>query len=80
MPYYSVNVWLISIVRLLYLFVAAMSGAGNLPCSHVIHVHSPNWSTDKGVDELKKSVENALQLAEDKELESLAFPSIASGS
>lgn len=59
---------------------AVMSGAGNLPCRHVIHVNSPNWSTDKGVDELKKTVENALQLAEDKQLESLAFPSVASGS
>ena len=57
-----------------------MSGAGNLPCSHVIHVNSPNWSSDKGVDQLKKTVENALQLAEDKQLKSLAFPSVASGS
>lgn len=57
-----------------------MSGAGNLPCSHVIHVNSPSWTVDKGVDQLKKTVENALQLAEDKQLESIAFPSVASGS
>lgn len=60
---------------------AAISGSGDtLPCKHVIHVHSPQWSDKDAVPNLEKAVKNCLTLAEDKNLSTVAFPSIASGS
>lgn len=60
---------------------AAISGSGDmLPCKHVIHVHSPQWSDKDAVPNLEKAVKSCLTLAEDKNLSTVAFPSIASGS
>lgn len=59
---------------------AAISGSGSqLPCKHVVHVHSPSWGDDDSVDNLEKAVKNCLTLAENKNLSTVAFPSIASG-
>lgn len=59
---------------------AAISGSGDvLPCKHVIHVHSPGWNTTDAVPNLEKAVKNCLTLAENKNLLTVAFPSIASG-
>lgn len=60
---------------------AAISGSGDLlPCKHVIHVHSPSWPSTDAVENLEKSVKNCLTLAENKNLSTVAFPSVASGS
>ncbi|KAL5505115.1 hypothetical protein EMCRGX_G006496 [Ephydatia muelleri] len=59
---------------------AAISGAGDqLPCRHVIHVHSPSWTATDGVANLEKAVKSCLTLAENTGLKTVAFPSIASG-
>jgi histone H2A len=60
---------------------AAISGSGTqLPCKHVLHVHSPSWGDDDAVTNLEKAVKNCLTLAENKNLSTVAFPSVASGS
>lgn len=59
---------------------AAISGSGTqLPCKFVVHVHSPSWGDTDAVPNLEKSVKNCLTLAENKNLSTIAFPSIASG-
>lgn len=59
---------------------SAIGGAGALlPCKHVIHVHSPSWNSSDAVPNLEKAVKNCLTLAENKNLSTVAFPSIASG-
>ena len=57
---------------------AVISGSGALPCSWVIHVHSPSWNDD-ALPNLEKAVKSCLDLAEKEKLTSIAFPSIASG-
>ena len=65
----------------LKIIAAAIGGSGDsLPCKHVIHVHSPGWPGTDAVENLDKSVKNCLTLAENKNLSTVAFPSIASGS
>ena len=59
---------------------AIISGAGSLPCTHVIHVHSPSWGSDDALSKLEKSVKSCLNVAEKYKLSSVGFPSIASGS
>lgn len=59
---------------------AAISGAGDqLPCRHIIHVHSPSWTAADGVANLEKAVRSCLTLAESTGLKTVSFPSIASG-
>lgn len=59
---------------------AAISGSGTqLPCKFVVHVHSPSWGDADAIPNLEKSVKNCLTLAENKNLSTIAFPSIASG-
>ena len=58
---------------------AAMTGAGSLPCTHVIHVHSPTWNSDDAIPNLRKAVKNCLDVAEQNKMATIAFPSIASG-
>lgn len=58
---------------------AALTGGGTLPCSHVIHVHSPSWNDDDAISNLQKAVMSCLDLAEQNEMATIAFPSIASG-
>ncbi len=62
-----------------YVSAAISSSGDTLPCKHVIHVHSPQWSDKEAVPNLEKTVKNCLTLAENKNLSTVAFPSIASG-
>ena len=45
----------------------------------MIHVHSPTWGSDSSVDNLEKAVKNVLTLADEKNIKTIALPSIGSG-
>ena len=60
-------------------FTAAISEAPNLYAQYVIHVHSPSWGNDQSTENLDKAVRNTLALADEKNIKSIAFPSIGSG-
>lgn len=63
-------------------FTAAICPGHNFPAKFVIHVNSPNWSGGSGNSQqlLEKAVKNVLKLADEKNLKSIAIPSIGSGS
>lgn len=59
---------------------AVITGAHNLPNSHVIHCLGPVYGRDEPSDELLASCyRKALELAEGKGLAVVAFPSISTG-
>ena len=60
--------------------IAAICDGHNFPAQYVIHVHSPTWGNDSSVDNLEKAVKNVLTLADEKNIKTIALPSIGSGS
>src|SRR5919202_4680974 len=59
---------------------AVITGVHELPNRQVIHVLGPVYGSDKPEDELlAQCYRNALSLAEEHDLESVAFPSISTG-
>eukprot|EP00112_Aurelia_sp_Birch-Aquarium-sp1_P021980 Seg6049.2 transcript_id=Seg6049.2/GoldUCD/mRNA.D3Y31 product="Core histone macro-H2A.1" protein_id=Seg6049.2/GoldUCD/D3Y31 len=58
---------------------ALVSDGTNLKAKFVIHVNSPVWGKGNPVEELEKTVHNALSLADEKSLATIALPSIGSG-
>lgn len=59
---------------------AVITGAHNLPNRFVIHCLGPVYGIDEPSDQLLSSCyRNALQLAEDHDLRSIAFPAISTG-
>lgn len=63
-----------------FLCLALLGDAPNLKASHIIHVFSPHWGKGgKPEEELEQVVRNALTLADEKNVSTLAFPSIGSG-
>ena len=59
---------------------AVITGGHNLPNRHVIHCLGPIYGVDKPEDELlAKCYRNALQLAEEYRIDSIAFPAISAG-
>ena len=56
-----------------------MSQAHNLPCKNIIHCNGPTWKATDAPLLLEKVVKRCLTLADEKNLKSLAFPSIGSG-
>ncbi|XP_060053091.1 protein mono-ADP-ribosyltransferase PARP14-like [Erinaceus europaeus] len=61
---------------------ATISKAGKLPYRHVIHAVGPQWTqyeAQKCVDQLKRTVEECLHLAEEHKYQSIAIPAISSG-
>ncbi|MFP4284899.1 MAG: macro domain-containing protein [Desulfovermiculus sp.] len=59
---------------------AVITGAHNLPNKKVIHCLGPVYGQDKPSDQLLASCyKNALQLADEWSLKSIAFPAISSG-
>jgi putative ATPase len=59
--------------------VPALTGAGKLPCKHVIHVVGPVWGDGDEDAKLSRAVQSALELATELDLESLALPAISTG-
>ena len=59
---------------------AVITGAHNLPNRYVVHCLGPVYGIDKPSDRLLASCyRNALQLAEDHGIRSIAFPAISTG-
>ncbi|MEC9491513.1 macro domain-containing protein [Flexistipes sp.] len=59
---------------------AVITGAHNLPNSHVIHCLGPVYGVDKPEDKLLRNCyKKALELAEDNNIESIVFPAISTG-
>ena len=59
---------------------AVITGAHNLPNRYVIHCLGPVYGIDKPSDRLLASCyHNALQLTEDNNIRSIAFPAISTG-
>jgi len=57
----------------------ALTGAGRLPCRHVIHAVGPVWGEGDEDAKLLAAVTGALALASEHKLESLAMPAISTG-
>lgn len=59
---------------------AVISGGHNLPNKYIIHCLGPVYGRDEPADELLANCySNALQLAEEHQVERIAFPSISTG-
>ena len=59
---------------------AVITGGHDLPNEHVIHCLGPVYGRDKPEDELlARCYRNALELAEENGLESVAFPALSTG-
>ncbi|MGD8864783.1 MAG: macro domain-containing protein [Anaerolineales bacterium] len=58
---------------------AALTTAGDLPSKAVIHVVGPRWGEGDETRKLERSILAALDLAQDKGFESIAFPAISTG-
>ena len=59
---------------------ALATSAGKLPYKTIIHVAGINWFWTASEFSIASSVNNALKLAEELELKSLAFPVLGAGS
>jgi len=58
---------------------ALLGDAPNLKAKHVVHVHSPVWGTGNPEQDLENVVKSALTLADEKNVQTIAFPAIGSG-
>ncbi|XP_038061324.1 core histone macro-H2A.1-like [Patiria miniata] len=58
---------------------AAICPGHNFPAKFVISCHSPSWGGANAIPNLEKCVKNCLALADEKNLTSIALPSIGSG-
>jgi O-acetyl-ADP-ribose deacetylase len=58
---------------------AAITGAGWLPASHVIHAASMRLGESTSEENLRESTRNSLKRASENSLKSIAFPAIGTG-
>jgi len=58
---------------------AAITGAGRLPARYVIHAVGPRWGMGNEEELLRRAVQSALNLAEEKGLRSISLPAISTG-
>lgn len=59
---------------------AVLTSAGKLPCKGIIHVAGINMLWRASERSIRDSVRNAIQLAQQKRFQSIAFPLIGAGS
>lgn len=57
----------------------ALTGAGALPCRHVIHAVGPVWGEGGEDGKLRAAITGALELAQAQGFASLALPAISTG-
>ena len=62
-----------------YVGGAVMTGAGNLKARHVIHAVGPRMGEGEEESKLRNATMNSLLLAEEHNLESIAFPALSTG-
>ena len=58
---------------------AAITGAGKLPCRHVIHQASMRLGGRTTAESLSNSTAAVLKIAEENEIKTLAFPAVGTG-
>ena len=58
---------------------AVITGGGTLPAHHVIHAAAMGQDLATDGDKIRDATVSALELAEDNNLESIAFPAIGTG-
>lgn len=60
---------------------AVMTTAGKMPAQHVIHTVGPRWKDGQSeeAEKLASCYRSSLQLAEQHQLQSIAFPNISTG-
>jgi len=58
---------------------AAICAGKKFPAKFVIHVNSPDWGSANCQQQLDTAVKNVLKLADEKNLKSVAIPSVGSG-
>lgn len=58
---------------------AAITGAGNLAATYVIHAVGPVWGSGNDEQKLGSAVRSALALADKHQVKSIAIPGISSG-
>ncbi len=57
----------------------AVTGAGSLPCRHIIHAVGPVWGEGDEEFKLKQAITGSIMVANDLKCESIAFPAISTG-
>ncbi|MEN8264923.1 MAG: macro domain-containing protein [Nitrospirota bacterium] len=58
---------------------AVITSAGDMKARHIIHAAGPKFQEEDTEDKLKLTIKNALKLAEERGLKSMAFPPMGSG-
>ncbi len=58
---------------------AVMTAAGEMKAKHIIHAVGPRFQEEDEEDKLRKTMLSALKCAEDKGLDTLAFPPMGTG-
>lgn len=58
---------------------AAITGAGKLRAEYVIHAVGPRWGEGDEENKLRQATRNSLKRADEKKLQSIAFPAISTG-
>jgi histone H2A len=63
----------------MYFIPAAICPGRHFPAKFVIHVNSPTWGNQNAQQLLEKTIKNILALADEKNLKTIAIPSVSSG-
>ena len=58
---------------------AVVSSAGNMKARYIIHAVGPRFQEENTEEKLRKTVLSALQRAEEKQIQRLAFPAMGAG-
>ena len=58
---------------------AVITTAGKLKAKYVIHAVGPRWGEGNEEEKLKNAILNSLKLADEKKINSIAFPAISTG-